>query len=221
VSYNWDGTPHVLTIVGIVKDFNFESLHNAITGIGFTTNSFGEKYSYLIAKIQTHDLGSALKFMGDSWNKINPSTPFAYSFIDQDFARNYEKEQHTASLVLYFTVIAILIACLGLFGLTAFAAEQRRKEMGIRKVLGVSGVNVAMLLSTDLIKLVAIAVLIACPVAAYTMQKWLENFNYRTQLSWWIFPASAVLAAVAALVNVGFQSIKSARTNPIVSLRSD
>jgi putative ABC transport system permease protein len=221
VSYNWNGTPHVMTIVGIVKDFNFESLHNPITGIGFSTAFFGNKYSYLIAKIQTHDLRSALNNMGSTWNKINPATPFAYSFVDQDFARNYEKEQHTASLVLYFTVIAILIACLGLFGLTAFAAEQRMKEIGIRKVLGASAANVAVLLSGDLLRLVGIAVLIACPIAAYTMHKWLENFNYRTPLSWWIFPASAALAAFAALVTTGFQAIKAARTNPIVSLRSE
>jgi putative ABC transport system permease protein len=222
IAYNWEGTAHEMTIIGIVRDFNFESLHSPIRALGFSTlNFFGNKYGFLIAKIQTPDLGSALKYMGDSWNKINTATPFSYSFIDQDFARNYEKEQHTASLVLYFTVIAILIACLGLFGLTAFAAEQRMKEIGIRKVLGASAANVAILLSGDLLRLVAIAVLIACPVAAYTMHKWLENFNYRTNLSWWIFPASAALAAFAALVTVGFQSIKAARTNPIVSLRSD
>jgi putative ABC transport system permease protein len=222
VTYTWDGIPHEMTIIGIVKDFNFESLHNPINAIGFSTlNFFGNKYGYLIAKIQTPDLGSALQYMGDTWNKINPATPFAYSFVDQDFARNYEKEQHTASLVLYFTVIAILIACLGLFGLTAFAAEQRMKEIGIRKVLGASAANVAVLLSGDLLRLVAIAVLIACPIAAYTMHKWLENFNYRTNLSWWIFPASAALAAFAALVTVGFQSVKAARTNPIISLRSE
>jgi putative ABC transport system permease protein len=222
ISYNWENIKNEMTITGIVKDFNFESLHNPIKALGFSTrNFFGNKYGYLIAKIQTPDLGSALSYMGDSWNKINPATPFAYSFIDQDFARNYDKEQRTSSLVLYFTVIAILIACLGLFGLTAFAAEQRMKEIGIRKVLGASAANVAVLLSGDLLRLVAIAVLIACPIAAYTMHKWLENFNYRTNLSWWIFPASAALAAFAALVTVGFQSVKAARTNPIVSLRSE
>jgi putative ABC transport system permease protein len=123
--------------------------------------------------------------------------------------------------VLYFTGIAILIACLGLFGLTAFAAEQRMKEIGIRKVLGASAANVAVLLSGDLIRLVAIAVIIACPIAGWAMHKWLENFAYRTQLRWWIFPAAAALAAFAALVTVGFQSVKAARTNPIVSLRSE
>jgi putative ABC transport system permease protein len=222
ISYTWDGTKHEMTIIGIVKDFNFESLHNPIKALGFSTRDFfGNKYGYLIAKIQTHDLGSALSYMGDAWNKINSATPFYYSFIDQDFARNYEREQHTATLVLYFTGVAILIACLGLFGLTAFAAEQRMKEIGIRKVLGASAANVALLLSGDLIRLVAIAVVIACPIAGWAMHKWLENFAYRTQLNWWIFPAAAALAAFAALTTVGFQSVKAARTNPIVSLRSE
>jgi len=222
ISYTWEGAKHEMTIIGIVKDFNSESLHNPIKALGFSTqNFFGNKYGYLIAKIQTHDLGSALSYMGDAWNKINSATPFSYSFIDQDFARNYEREQHTASLVLYFTVIAVLIACLGLFGLTAFAAEQRMKEIGIRKVLGASAANVTVLLSRDLLRLVGIAVVIACPIAALAMHKWLENFAYRTPLNWWIFPASAALAVFAALVTTGFQAIKAARTNPIVSLRSE
>jgi len=187
ISYTWEGAKHEMTIIGIVKDFNSESLHNPIKALGFSTqNFFGNKYGYLIAKIQTHDLGSALSYMGDAWNKINSATPFSYSFIDQDFARNYEREQHTASLVLYFTVIAVLIACLGLFGLTAFAAEQRMKEIGIRKVLGASAANVTVLLSRDLLRLVGIAVVIACPIAALAMHKWLENFAYRTPLNWWI-----------------------------------
>src|ERR1700749_2606291 len=120
---------------------------------------FGNRYSYAIAKIQTADLPAAITHLRNTWTRLNPATPFNYSFIDQDFDRNYEKEQRTATLVMYFTGIAILIPCLGLFGLTAFAAEQRIKEIGIRKILGASVANVTMLLSRDLIRLVGIAIL--------------------------------------------------------------
>jgi putative ABC transport system permease protein len=222
ISYNWDNVNHPLRIVGIVQDFNFESLQNPITPLAFFShNFFGNKYAYLIAKIQTADIRSALAYMKDSWNKINPSTPFSYSFLDQDFARNYEKEQRTSSLVMIFTGIAILIACLGLFGLTAFAAERRMKEIGIRKVLGASTGNVTLLLSWDLLRLVTIAIVIACPIAAYVMSKWLENFAFRIHLSWWMFAVAAAGGTLTALVTVSFQSIKAARMNPVRSLRSE
>ena len=222
ISYNWDNVNHPLRIVGIVQDFNFESLQNPIAPLAFFShNFFGNKYAYLIAKIQTADIRSTLAYMKDSWNKINPSTPFSYSFIDQDFARNYEKEQRTSDLVMYFTGIAVVIACLGLFGLTAFAAEQRMKEIGVRKVLGASIANVTLLLSWDLLRLVTIAIVIACPVAAYIMSKWLEHFAFRIHLSWWMFAVAAAGGTLTALVTVSFQSIKAARMNPVRSLRSE
>ena len=222
VHFVWQGVSHEMKIVGIIRDFNFESLQNPIGALGFSTLAFfGNKYNYLIAKIQTPDLASAIAHMRDSWNKINPATPFSYSFIDQDFARNYEKDQRTSTLVTYFTGIAILIACLGLFGLTAFAAEKRIKEVGIRKVLGASAVNVTLLLSGDLIRLVAIAILIASPLAGYIMDRWLNNFAYRTHLSWWMFVVAAAAAALTAMVTVSFQAIKAARSNPVHSLRSE
>jgi putative ABC transport system permease protein len=222
VSFQWQGVAHEMKIVGIVRDFNFESLQNPIKALGFTNlRFFGDKYSYLIAKIQTADLGAAITRLREAWNKLNPGTPFSYSFIDQDFARSYQKEQRTSTLVTYFTGIAILIACLGLFGLTAFAAEQRIKEIGIRKVLGASVADVTLLLSRDLLLLVGFAVLIASPVAGYIMNKWLNNFAYRTHLSWWMFVLAAVGAALIAMVTISFQAIKAARANPIRNLRSE
>ena len=222
ISFPWQGVSHYMRVVGIVRDFNFESLQNPIKALGFSTmDFFGNKYSYAIAKIQTADLGAAITHLQGTWNKLNPGTPFSYSFIDQDFARNYEKEQRTSTLVMYFTGIAILIACLGLFGLTAFAAEQRIKEIGIRKVLGASIANVTLLLSRDLIRLVGIAILIATPLAAFVMNKWLNNFTYRIHLSWWMFFMAAAGATLTAIVTVSFQAIKAARANPIRNLRSE
>jgi putative ABC transport system permease protein len=165
VSFDVGNYKGALQIVGVVKDFNFESLHNQIQPYGFTTTTFGNRYGYLIASLNTNDYASTLKKMQAAWLKLNPAVPFEYSFLDQDLQRNYEKEQRTSSLVSWFTIIAIIIACLGLFGLSAFAAEQRKKEIGIRKVLGASVRQVAMLLSKEFIALVAIAIIIAAPLA--------------------------------------------------------
>jgi putative ABC transport system permease protein len=156
-----------------------------------------------------------------SWIGINPALPFLYSFLDQDFARNYEKEQLTARIVKFFTFIAILIACMGLFGLAAFAAEQRTKEIGIRKVLGASISSLAFLLSKDFIKPIGIAILIASPIAWYVMQQWLQDFAYRIHIALWMFVVAGLLAVLVALVTVSFQAIKAAIANPVKSLRTE
>lgn len=222
ISYQWQGATVMMRIVGVVRDFNYESLQTPIKAFGFSNSAFfGDRYGYAIAKIQTADLPAAISHIRNTWKKLNPGTPFNYSFIDQDFNRNYEKEQRTSTLVMYFTGIAILIACLGLFGLTAFAAEQRIKEIGIRKVLGASAVNVTVLLSGDLIRLVGIAILIASPLAGFVMDRWLNNFAYRIHLSWWMFLSAAAGATITAMITVSFQAIKAARTNPIRNLRSE
>ncbi len=210
-----------MQIVGVVKNFNFESLHNEIKPCGFTTGLFANKYGYLIASLTTKDYSRVLNEMNKLWAKLYPSTPFVYSFLDQDFQRNYEKEQRTSRIVVYFTFIAILIACLGLFGLAAFSAEQRTKEIGIRKVLGASVSGVTALLSRDFIKLILLAILIASPLAWYAMNKWLEGFAYRIQLNWWMFFAAGFLAIFIALITISFQAIKAALANPVKSLRTE
>lgn len=210
-----------MQIVGIVKNFNFESLHNEIKPYGFTTGVFANKYGYVIASLKTNDYSRLLGEIEKAWIKLNPGTPFVYSFLDQDFQRNYEKEQRTSRIVVYFTFIAILIACLGLFGLAAFSAEQRTKEIGIRKVLGASVANVTTLLSKDFIRLVLVAIVIASPVAWYGMNKWLQGFAYRIEISWWMFLAAGLLAVFIALITVSFQAIKAAIANPVKSLRTE
>ena len=220
IYFDFQGTHNTMEIVGVVKNFNFESLYNSIKPFGFTT-SLGNKYSYLIANVATKNYPNLLKDIKYSWSKINPDIPFSYSFLDTDFQKNYEKDQRISVIVSYFTFIAILIACLGLFGLSAFSAEQRTREIGIRKVLGASVSNVASLLSKDFIKLVLIALIIASPLAWFVMNKWLQGFAYRTPVSWWLFALAGLLAIIIALLTVSFQAIKAAIANPVKSLRTE
>jgi putative ABC transport system permease protein len=210
-----------MQIIGVVRDFNFESLHNAIKPFGFTNSMFVTKYNFVIANVKTNDYSALLINMEKSWKKVIPNSPFNYSFLDQDFQRNYEKEQLTSRIVIYFTIIAILIACLGLLGLAAFSAEQRTKEIGIRKVLGASVWSMAALLSREFIRLVIVSILIASPLSWYIMNKWLENFAYRIHLSWWMFGAAGVFAVLIAMVTVSFQAVKAALANPVKNLRTE
>jgi len=206
----------------VVKNFNYESLHTAIKPLGFTISGFfANSSNYTIVRLQTGDYAQALKAIERTWNKVNPSAPFEYSFLDQDFQRNYEKEERTSHIVIDSTVIAILIACLGLFGLAAFSAERRTKEIGIRKVLGASVLNVTMLLSGEFIRLAGLAILIASPLAWYGMHLWLRNFAYPIGISWWMFVAAGGLAIAIALITVSFQSIKTAVSTPVKSLRTE
>ncbi|HEY8970238.1 MAG TPA: ABC transporter permease [Puia sp.] len=222
VNWDWHGEKYHMTITGVVRDFNFESLHTAIKPLGFSINPFfANSANYTIVRLQTGNYGQALQAVERTWNKINPSAPFEYSFLDQDFQRNYEKEERTSHIVIDSTVIAILIACLGLFGLAAFSAERRTKEIGIRKVLGASVMNVTMLLSGEFIRLAGLAILIASPLAWYGMHLWLQNFAYPIGISWWMFAVAGGLAIVIALLTVSFQSIKTAVSNPVKSLRTE
>jgi putative ABC transport system permease protein len=221
IMYNINGNRGSMEIVGIVKDFNFESLHTGIQAFGFTDGIFAGKYGYLIASVKTGNYAGLLKEVGKIWTGLNPATPFEYSFIDQDFQRNYEKETRTASVIASFTIIAVLIACLGLFGLAAFSAEQRTKEIGVRKVLGASIMDVAALLSAGFVKLILMALVIASPIAWYCMNRWLQGFAYQTTVSWWMFAIAGSLAVLIALITTSFQAIKAAITNPVKSLRSE
>lgn len=220
VFFELAGKRRSLQVVGVVKDFNFRSLHEEIKPYALTT-SITDKYQYFIANVKTKDYAGVLASVGAAWKKLNPDIPFAYSFLDQDFQKNYEKERRTGSIVLYFTCIAVVIACLGLFGLAAFSAERRTKEIGVRKVLGASVGNITRMLSGEFLSLVCIALVIATPVAWVGMRQWLQGFAYQVGIQWWIFPATGLLAVLVALLTVGFQSVKAALMNPVKSLRSE
>lgn len=210
-----------MEVVGVVKDFNFESLHHDIKPFGFITNIFGNPYGYLVASISAPELPAVLAKMQKTWTRLNPGVPFAYSFLDKDFQRLYENDQRVSRILTSFMVIAIMIACLGLFGLAAFSAEQRKKEIGIRKVLGASVNQVTILLSKDFLRLVTVGVIIATPISWWAMNKWLQEFAYRTPVSWWMFAIAGFVAIIVALATVSFQAIRAALANPVSSLRSE
>jgi len=170
---------------------------------------------------KTANMQSLLTTIGNIWHKLNPTEPFEYSFIDQDFQRNYEAETRLSAIVGYFTLIAILISCLGLFGLATFSAEQRTKEIGVRKVLGASVTSIVALLSKDFLKLVGIAILIASPLAWFVMNKWLQDFAYRVNISWAVFVITTLVALFIALFTISFQAIRAAIANPVKSLRTE
>lgn len=220
VFFELGGQRRSLQVVGVVKDFNFRSLHEGIKPYALTTN-ITDKYQYFIANIKTGDYAAVLASVEATWKKLNPDIPFSYSFLDQDFQKNYEKERRTGTIVLYFTCIAVVIACLGLFGLAAFSAEWRTKEIGVRKVLGASIGSIVGMLSGEFLSLVCIALVIATPVAWLGMRQWLQGFAYQVGIQWWIFPLTGLLALLVALFTVGFQSVKAALMDPGKSLRTE
>ncbi|GAB3321329.1 ABC transporter permease [Larkinella ripae] len=207
-------------IIGVLNDFHFRPLHVAIQPFLFRFRP-KEFYFTLLVKTKPGSLAPVLADIAKAYKKTKTDYPLSYGFVDQDLDAQYQAEQRIGRIVLCFAVLTILISCLGLFGLTAFTAEQRTKEIGIRKVLGASVTSIVALLSKDFLKLVLIALLIASPIAWYAMNRWLENFAYRIVIHWWVFALAGLLAVGIALLTIGFQSIKAALMNPVKTLRSE
>ena len=220
VSMDWQGQTYRWEIVGVVKDFHFVDLHSTIEPYGFQLIN-NQSFNYLVAHAKTNNMGSVLQSIAKTWKQLNPNEPFEYTFLNDDFQKNYEADNRLAGIVRNFTIIAILISCLGLFGLATFSAEQRTKEIGVRKVLGASVDNVVGLLSKEFLKLVFIGILIASPVTWFVMNKWLQDFAYRTNISWLVFVITALIAIGIALLTISFQAIKAALANPVKSLRTE
>ena len=205
-------------VKAVVKDFHFASLHNPIEPLVLFPGGWG---STLIVKVSGQDLSQTIAFLQKKWKQVAPHRPFEYRFMDDDFNKLYDSEIRTAKVFNIFSAIAILLACLGLFGLSAYSAKQRIKEIGIRKVLGASAGNITLLLSNSFIKLVLVAFVIACPIAWFVMDKWLQDFAYRINISWWMFVLAGILAVLIAVITVSFQAIKAAVANPVKSLRTE
>ncbi|MCE7039430.1 ABC transporter permease [Dyadobacter sp. CY312] len=216
--FSSEGEKSTYRVIGVVKDFHFRSLHERITPLVMTlTKGAGTT----IIKLQTEDVNGVIADMKTQWDKFKPENAFEYSFLDERYNNTYKAEQKTGQILGVFSGLTIFVACLGLFGLATFTAQQRTKEIGVRKVLGASVASVTALLSRDFLKLVAIAMIIAMPLAWYGMTQWLQNFEYRTSMSWWTFALAGLLTALVALFTVSFQSIKAALTDPVKSLRSE
>jgi putative ABC transport system permease protein len=206
-------------VVGVVRDFHFEGLRMPITPYGFVlTPGFG---NYLVVHTRPGSPASLLTALETAWHKIDPNEPFEYSFLDQDFQKNYIAEERLSALIRYFTVMAILISCLGLFGLASFSAEQRIREIGIRKVLGASVGGIVMMLSKDFLILVSWGMIAACPVAWIIMHKWLEGFAYKTSISWTVFAITFFCTLAITLVTISFQAIRAGVQNPVKSLKTE
>jgi hypothetical protein len=205
------------TIVGVVKDFHFQSLHNKINPISFKMNPGWLRRLYI--RIKQDDIPATIGFMKDTWNRIVPDYPFEYHFLDESFEGLYKAEQQMSAITNYFTVLGIFIACLGLFGLAAFMAERRTKEIGIRKVLGASVPKLIYLLSSEFAKLVFVANIVAWPVAYFVAHRWLQNFAYRTNIHVGMFLLAAAISLFIALATVSFKALKTATANPAKALR--
>jgi putative ABC transport system permease protein len=212
-------TNYYVNIVGVTKDFHFTSLRNEIKPFAFVRNN--RRLNNIAVKMNSADMHATLAQVQSKWQSIFPDRPFDYYFLDESIDKLYRSDKNFKSLFSYFTIIALIIACLGLFGLAAFTAEQRTKEIGIRKVLGATVSNIINMLSLDFLKLVSIAVLIGFPIAWVVMGKWLQDFTYRINISWWFFLIAGAIALAIALLTVSFQAIKAAMANPVKSLRTE
>ncbi|HEX6181736.1 MAG TPA: FtsX-like permease family protein [Chitinophagaceae bacterium] len=208
-------------LIGVFNDFHFESMHQKIMPLILIVPRSANSYGNISLKISGNNIPSALAHIEKTWKKFLPETAYQYTFLDENFARLYQAEEKQGTLFTVFACIAIFIACLGLFGLSAFAITQRIKEIGIRKVLGANVSTIVTLLSKDFLKLVLIAAVIAFPIAWYAMNNWLQDFAYRINIPVWIFLVAGFLAALVALVTISFQAIKAALANPVKSLRTE
>ncbi|MFQ5632674.1 MAG: ABC transporter permease, partial [bacterium] len=206
------------TIIGVVKDFNFESLRSPIEPLLMHIDP-ATPIRRIFVRIRPENIPATIQALERHWLAIAPDAPFQYAFLDENVDRQYRAEQLQIQISVVATSLAILIACLGLFGLSVLAANRRTKEIGIRKVLGASVTGILVLMSKDFTRLVAIAFVVASPLAYFAMNFWLQNFAYRTGIAWWVFVLAGGLALAIALLTVSTQAIRAALANPVEALR--
>jgi putative ABC transport system permease protein len=205
------------TIVGVMKDYHYSRLQSAIEPLAVYLAP--SKVNYAIVRLQAGNVVGSLDRVKAVWRKVNSSYPFEYRFFDEDFAQMFQADQRMVTLFRYASLFAMIVACLGLFGLASYMAEQRTREIGIRKVLGASIPNITALLSKEFVKWVLVANIVAWPVAYFLLEKLLQNYAYRTPFLWWLYPLAFLITVGIALVTVSSQSIKAASMNPVETLR--
>lgn len=210
-----------MQIIGVVDDVITQSPYEPVKQGLYVFDRWGFASYYNLRLNPDKSVAENLKIVESTFKKHFPNLPFKYDFVDEEYGKKFASEERVASLARVFTILAILISCLGLFGLASFVAEQRTKEIGVRKVLGATVTNLWMLLSKDFVQLVIISILIATPIAYFAMHQWLQKFAYRAEISWWVFIAACISAIIITLVTVSFQSIKAALSNPVKSLRTE
>ncbi|MGB4845770.1 MAG: FtsX-like permease family protein, partial [Ferruginibacter sp.] len=218
---------------GVVKDFNFESLHTPVSALlmTMTPDSVFRKTENidfalppqprLSVRMKAGNISGNLKILKDAWKEVSPNTDFAYGFLDESIATQYTAEQRTSTIVKIASGLSVFIACMGLFGLATLTVSRRKKEIGIRKVLGANVSSIVQLLCRDFAKLVIVAAIIAFPLAWWFMHDWLKDFAYRVDIGWWVFVAAGFVALLIAIITVSFQAVKAAVANPVKSLRTE
>jgi ABC-type antimicrobial peptide transport system permease subunit len=206
------------TIVGVVKDFNFKPLQRAIEPLLLGANTWG---GVAVVRAESNKTAETVQAMEKVWNSLENVYPFTYKFVDQDLENLYKSDGEIGTLFAVFALLAILISCLGLYGLSAYIAEQRTREIGIRKALGASIFNIIYLLNTRFVVPVLAAMIIAAPLAYYIMSKWLQGFAYKITFNWGLVLIAGALAMLISLITVSYESVKAAKVNPVKSLRTE
>lgn len=216
----WQGTRYQFEIIGVMNDYHQSTLKEEVFPILFRVaeDAF---YNYAVADVKGEDFKSTLSDLEKTWKSINPDTPFEYSFLDDDIRKQYEEDEKVSSIITSFTIVAMVISCLGLYGLSTFMAERRFKEIGVRKVMGASVQQIVTMMSGEFIKLVLVAFVISIPLAWYAIRSWLEKFAYKTQLDLSVFLLAGGAALLIALITISFESLRAASTNPVNALRSE
>jgi putative ABC transport system permease protein len=215
-----DGDSLTFRVIGVVKDYHFQDLRKKIEPLTYIMQAgWGLKVAYV--KVAPQNIAQSFDIVKNAWHQIDPTTDFQGSFLNENIDRQYRREKTLTTLITYGSVVAITLSCLGLFAVALLVVSKRRKEIGVRKVVGASVSSLTFLLSKDFLKLVGIALLIATPIAWWLMDKWLQDYAYRITLSWWIFALAGVIAVAIAFLTVSFQTLKAALTNPVKSLRTE
>ncbi|HEY8934980.1 MAG TPA: ABC transporter permease [Cyclobacteriaceae bacterium] len=221
IHFDWHGEKHTFEIIGVMEDFNQTSLKDAIVPIMFEIAWKPNIYKFIVASVSPNQFDQTVQSFEKTWKKLVSDTPFEYSFLDENIQRQYDEDRKVSKIITSFTAIAMIICSLGLFGLSSFMAERRFKEIGIRKVMGASVSQIVTMMSKEFIKLVAIAFIIAVPLAWYVMNQWLSGFAYKVQMGIAIFLYAGVSAALIAIITISYESIRAASANPIKSLRTE
>jgi putative ABC transport system permease protein len=205
------------TIVGVMKNFHYQSVRNAIEPLAVLVDP--SEFRYAVVRLKAGEVPASLGGVKEIWRRVYPQYPIEYRFFDEDFGRMYQADQRMGSLLKVFAGLAVVIACLGLFGLASFTAEQRTKEIGVRKVLGASSTGIVLLLSKEFASWVLVANVLAWPVAYLLMRNWLQGFAYRSAIAWWLFALAGTGALAIALMTVSFQAFRASRTDPARALK--
>ena len=206
-------------VIGVVKDYNFHSFRKKIEPILIVMNDWRLQVAYV--KVAPQYISQSFDLVKNAWHTIDPTAEFQGSFLDENLQRLYEREKTLSSLITWGSIVAISISCLGLFAVALLMVAKRRKEIGIRKIVGASTTSLTFLLSKDFLKLVGIALVISTPIAYWLMDKWLQDYAYRITLSWWIFALAGIMAVIIAFLTVSFQTVKAALANPVKALRTE